>query len=77
MKFVKVPQSSSDYRFAILASFDHVVHWHANLFLLPHGNLADQFIASLTELFRDRILPGRFHSDHCHVATSINLTKTL
>ena len=50
-KFVKVPQSSSDCKSAILAAFDYLVHWQTNHFSLPCGNLTDQFIASLSELF--------------------------
>ena len=46
------PGTDSEYSSIIKAAYEQVVHWKPpNLFYLPKGNAASQFVAGLTKLF--------------------------
>ena len=41
----------NDYRLVIKSAYDQVVHWKSNLFPLPMGNVAAQFVMKLAKFF--------------------------
>lgn len=45
------PGTDSEYSSIIKAAYEQVVHWKPNLFYLPKGSAASQFIVGLTKLF--------------------------